>query len=870
MNTLKNISSSSFVVLKFGGTSVSSESCWRQIAQVVQEKIQSGYKPIIVCSALTQISNMLQDLAKCAASGSYENKFQEICQKHKSLSDDLDLDSELIFSQLFQALERLVLGVSLTRHLHPSLEAQIMAFGEMMSTTLGAAALNKFLGQGKVSWLDIRPFMLSDGRKINSERRAYLDACCESDVDLKLQKQCLSLPSEAIITQGFIGQNHKEETVLLGRGGSDVSAAIIARKLEAKAIEIWSDVPGLFTTNPRQVEHARLLRHLDYDEALEIASHGGKALHPRCLAPLKTAKIPLQLKWTEKPDCPGTTISSEALSQYPQIKAVSAKTGIHLITMEGVEMLGEVGFLAKVFTCFEQKGLSIDSIATAETNVTVSLDAGQNHLTKQTLNELLDDLGQICRAKLLGPCASLTIVGKNIRSLLHNFSPTLEVLQGKDVYLLTQAANDLNLTIVIREDEVFKTLSQIHALFFESGGAEDHSTFGPTWFELQSCQSHKEKNHKDKWWQEARDSLLDIAKKQSPAYVYHLPTISERADKLLELKSVSRINYAVKANSHPEILKLMEKKGFSFDCVSWAEIELVQKTLPSLSPNRILFTPNFAPIEEYHLALEAGITITVDNLHLLENYPKVFQNQEIFLRLDPNMVRGHHRHVQTSGRKSKFGISLDDLDRTYDACKNSQSRVIGLHAHVGSGILNPETWAESAQCLQKIAEKFTNVHTLDLGGGLGIPTHQQEHSLDLKHLDYLLEKVKLSKYSFWLEPGRFLVSEAGVLLTRVTQVKHKANHNFLGVDAGMNSLLRPALYGAYHPIFNLSRLQESGQTIYDVVGPICESGDILGKERLLPKSKEGDVILIEQGGAYGAVMSSNYNGRKPALEFVLA
>ncbi|HKI05305.1 MAG TPA: bifunctional aspartate kinase/diaminopimelate decarboxylase, partial [Thermoanaerobaculia bacterium] len=199
------------------------------------------------------------------------------------------------------------------------------------------------------------------------------------------------------------------------------------------------------------------------------------------------------------------------------------------------------------------------------------------------------------------------------------------------------------------------------------------------------------------------------------------------------------------------------------------------------------------------------------------------------------------------------------------------ARVVGLHAHSGSGIRTPEAWSEVALFLSAAAERFPEARVLDLGGGLGVPERPGQSPLDLGDLGELLRRFKAAnpRFELWLEPGRFLVAQAGVLLARVTQIKHKGDVTWVGLETGMNSLVRPPLYGAYHPIVNLSRLDEPATWNAHVVGPICETGDILGRSRRLPPTREGDVLLIANAGAYGRVMSSWYNLREPAGEVVV-
>jgi diaminopimelate decarboxylase/aspartate kinase len=329
--------------------------------------------------------------------------------------------------------------------------------------------------------------------------------------------------------------------------------------------------------------------------------------------------------------------------------------------------------------------------------------------------------------------------------------------------------------------------------------------------------------------------------------------------------------YAVKANFNAELLRTMAAEGLDFECVSPGEIEWLRSEVPGVDRDRILFTPNFAPREEYVWALGQGLRVTLDNLHPLREWPELFAGKQLFVRVDPGQGRGHHDHVRTAGVHSKFGVPLFEIDELAALLDTAGATVIGVHAHSGSGIIDPENWRSVASVLIKVAERFPAVDTIDLGGGLGVPDKPGDRSFDLTRLEALLAEVKAAypRYKLWLEPGRYIVAQAGVLLTHVTQVKGKGDMRYVGVATGMNSLIRPALYGAYHEIVNLTRLHEQASETVTVVGPICETGDRLGSDRLLPRSREGDVILIANAGAYGYVMSSNYNRRPVAREVVI-
>ena len=216
-------------------------------------------------------------------------------------------------------------------------------------------------------------------------------------------------------------------------------------------------------------------------------------------------------------------------------------------------------------------------------------------------------------------------------------------------------------------------------------------------------------------------------------------------------------------------------------------------------------------------------------------------------------------------------VPLAEVAELRELAARHQVRIVGLHAHPGSGIFDVASWADTAALLLEVAHQLPEVRCIDLGGGLGVSDSQQRAGVDLQQLGTALRAVRerRSEIEFWLEPGRYFVAAAGVLLARVTQTKTKDDNRFVGVATGMNSLIRPALYGAWHDIVNLTRLDAPATEVVNVVGPICESADFLGHDRLLPPTAEGDVLLIANAGAYGRAMSSHYNLREPAPEIIV-
>jgi bifunctional diaminopimelate decarboxylase / aspartate kinase len=855
-----------WVVLKFGGTSVSSAANWRNVASVVRARTNDSLRVVIVHSALSGITDRLESLLAAAEKGTHEPVLHQIEARHRDLAQSLDIVPSPLFERFMLELRHLADSLAVSRELGDALRARVMAMGELLATTLGATFLN---AQGiPAAWADAREVLRADSRPGATRKAGLLSATCDFSPDAKLQAQWRLL-DQVVITQGFIAANDAGETVLLGRGGSDTSGAYFAAKLSAARLEIWTDVPGMFSANPRSVPTARLLRALHYDEAQEIASNGAKVLHPRCVLPVRQYKIPLHVYATQAPGLEGTVVSANVADSAAQVKAIAIKKGITLVSMESPGMWHQVGFLADAFQIFKQEGLSVDLVSTSETNVTVSLDPTANSLDSAALDRLTASLQNLCRVEILGPCASLSLLGHNIRGILHELGSAFELFQDQKIYLVTQAANDLNFTFVIDESQGDRLVQQLHERLIQGIGSD--KVLGPTWQELFSEQ--RRAAPAVNWWEKpsARRRLLDIAARESAAFVYDAATLDAAIAAVRSVKSVQRWAYAMKANWHPQILRRFYAAGLTLECVSQGELEHAFAVVPALDPERVLFTPNFAARSEYEAAFAKGVRVTLDNLYPLKQWPDVFRGREIFLRIDPGFGRGHHSHVRTGGVHSKFGVPFAEADELVALTKSAGARVTGLHAHTGSGVFNIDNWTETGALLAELAALFPDVTVVDLGGGMGVPEQIGHSEIDLGGLDQGVAKLaaEFPHLEFWMEPGRFLVAKAGVLVAVVTQLKGKGDVQYVGVATGMNSLIRPALYGAHHDIRNLTRLDEPMSHRVNVVGPICESADQLGADRWLPQTQEGDVLLIATCGAYGYAMSSHYNLRPPAAEFMI-
>jgi diaminopimelate decarboxylase/aspartate kinase len=866
MSNAAHRGSTAWRVLKFGGTSVATLANWRSIADTVQQRSADGSPILIVHSALSGVTDLLERAFAAAIEQGASAELLALQERHLSLARDLGLTVVPSFDAQFSSLRGRLESISEGGVPTARDRAAVIAHGELLATALGEAFL---CAQGlQAVWLDARQVLRAVRREAATEQAAYLSATCDFRPDAAVQAKLREMGS-IVVTQGFIAGDSAGDTVLLGRGGSDTSSAYFAAMLEAQELEIWTDVPGMFSANPRATPAARQLLELSYDEAQEIATAGAKVLHPRCLLPVRQYGIPLSVYATQSPTLGGTRISESPAGEGGQVKAICAKNGVTLVSMDSPGMWHQVGFLADAFQVFKQHGLSVDLISTSETNVTVSLDPQANSLGPAVLDALQRDLLPLCRAQVIGPCASVSLVGRNIRGILHGLGDALELFAEQRIHLVSQAANDLNLTFVVDEAQGARLVADLHELLIAT--APGDRVLGKSWQALSEVPVSGPIGA-PAWWQRRRPELLALMADRDAAYVYDTATVAARCEALRSLRSVTHLSYAMKANPHPAVLRTVHAAGFGIECVSRGEIEHALKVLPDLSPAQILFTPNFAPRHEYEWALGLGVQLTLDNLHPLLEWGAIFSGRSLFLRIDPGVGRGHHAHVRTGGTASKFGIAVDDLERCSALAKAHDVRITGLHVHAGSGILDAAHWASVGRLLLQACAYFPEARVLDLGGGLGVPDREGRPSIDLVAVDASLGALlpSLGGRELWLEPGRFLVAEAGVLLARVTQLKSKGASAYVGVATGMNSLIRPALYGAHHDIVNLTRLGEVPVREVDVVGPICETGDVLGHGRLLPISTgEGDIILIATAGAYGAAMSSDYNLRQPASEFSL-
>lgn len=362
----------------------------------------------------------------------------------------------------------------------------------------------------------------------------------------------------------------------------------------------------------------------------------------------------------------------------------------------------------------------------------------------------------------------------------------------------------------------------------------------------------------------------------TPTYVYDERIIRRQCQLLKKhLKSVqTKLLYAMKANSHPAILNIIKSEGIGIDAVSPAELYLARRL--GFAPEDILYTANNMTDEEMHTIAKEGVLLNIGELSRVARFGEAYPGSDVCVRLNPQIGSGHHAHVVTAGKSTKFGIPVGEKDEILEVASKNNLNIVGLHQHIGSGIPSMEVLGQAIQVILETAQHFPDLKILNLGGGFSIPYHPEDSTIDFENFQSTIVSILAnhaatrdkSDLTYWFEPGRFLVAESGTLLVTANTVKTANGKVYAGTDSGMNQLVRPSVYGAYHEIFNLSNPQGS-RVSYEVVGNICESGDVFAKDRMVQEINEGDFLAIMDTGAYGMSMASLYNLRPMPAEVLI-
>jgi diaminopimelate decarboxylase len=366
----------------------------------------------------------------------------------------------------------------------------------------------------------------------------------------------------------------------------------------------------------------------------------------------------------------------------------------------------------------------------------------------------------------------------------------------------------------------------------------------------------------------SNEKLVTLARQfGTPLYVYHAEKIKEQYEKLCSAFQGSDVLffYACKALTNINILKYIRDLGVNIDCSSINEVKLAARA--GFTPDRILYTSNGISFEEIEEAAGFGVHINIDSLSNLAKFGKKFgHSYPVGIRLRPNIMAGGHLKISTGHDKSKFGIPIEQIDKVLALVDQHNLCIRDLHIHTGSDIKDVDVFVKGIEVLFDIIPKFTELEFIDLGGGFKVPYREDDTETDIP---LLAKKVKAlfenhpnpggKPLQIWFEPGKFLVSECGYLISEVNVMKETASATFVGLNTGFNHLVRPMFYDAYHRIRNISN-PEGQLKHYTVVGNICET-DTFAWDRELNEVREKDILVFHNAGAYGFEMSSNYNSR---------
>lgn len=385
--------------------------------------------------------------------------------------------------------------------------------------------------------------------------------------------------------------------------------------------------------------------------------------------------------------------------------------------------------------------------------------------------------------------------------------------------------------------------------------------------------------------------LFDLLKKYgSPLYVYDYEILRDRCNKIKNFSDdlhhglpndikVS-MHYSTKANSNPAILKVVAQSGLNVDCMSPFELEIDLKS--GFSPDKMLYVCNNISGEEMKFVHDNGILICLDSISQVETWGKIFPGTDIIVRINPGTQGvGHSEKVITSGKATKFGISEENLPQLFEVVKKYNLHIVGTHQHLGSLFLNDkiDDYIAGVRAGINIVKKyFKDIKIVDLGGGFGVPYSPDESPLDLSLVaskllpvlkDFVLEYPSVKEFK--LEPGRYIPCESGSLIGTVTAIKHENGTWWICTDIGMNQLVRPSMYGSHHEIklvYQNDNVNRKTITA-NFCGNVCESGDILGKNRVVKLPEVGDLVVVANAGAYGYSMASNYTGRPRPAEIMI-
>ncbi len=447
------------IVMKFGGTSVADAAAFENVAQIVLSEHKAA--PVVVVSAMSGMTDTLLNAASIAATSSAQLAFallENVFKRHEAAARELLSESrrEEFLRELksaFDKISRLLTQFGQKPFEHKALQDAVVSFGEILSSTLLAAVLNE---RGiKARQVDARRCIITD-----EEHTCAAPLMIESSTHT--QNELLPVLENGIVPVlgGFIGATRKGATTTLGRGGSDYTAALIGALINASEIQIWTDVSGVLTADPRVIPHAETVDHLTYGEAAELAYFGAKVLHPKTIHPAIVNAIPVRICNSRMPEAQGTIVGPVSYATPRTIKAIAHKVGVTVIQITSLRMLGAYGFLRALFEVFDRHRTVIDVVTTSEVSVSLSLDEAE------ALPEIVAELEQLGTVKVEKRQAIICVVGEGLRGTPGVAARAFSTISDINVSLISQGASSINFTFVVHEEKVQEVVTRLHEEFF--------------------------------------------------------------------------------------------------------------------------------------------------------------------------------------------------------------------------------------------------------------------------------------------------------------------------------------------------------------------------------------------------------------------
>ena len=457
------------IVMKFGGTSVANFEAITRTIFIVDGKLDK--KPVVVVSALSKVTDLLYKIAETAASqdsAQTNELLTELRQRHVNLASDLleqnPIQKEAAVSRvnaICDELDSLSNAICAVGELSDRNKAIIISNGELLSSTIICFAMN---AKGiRTNWVDARKMMVTNDAYMKGEP---IEAEISARVPGIIEEAYKGM--DAVITQGFIASNMKGEQTVLGRGGSDYSASLIGMAVDAERIEIWTDVDGVRTADPRKVKNTKYLEKISFEEAAEMAHFGAKVLHPLTIEPAVKKNIPLYVLNSMNPSGKGTAILRNELIE-DGVKSVSFKENIRVINIFSMRMINTSGFLRRVFEIFSENKVSVDLISTSEANISVTVDAGEK------IDKVVAELSEFAEVIVDDDKSQVSVIGKNIVRLNGMLKKTFAPLKRCNVYMISQGASFVNISFVVDREELTDVVQDLHDHLFDN--PEELETF---------------------------------------------------------------------------------------------------------------------------------------------------------------------------------------------------------------------------------------------------------------------------------------------------------------------------------------------------------------------------------------------------------